>query len=42
MLPSIDHASTEQTATATLDLRLCVSLELSRSTWVVTCLLPEG
>jgi len=41
MLPSIDHASTEQTAIVTLDLTLCVSLELSRSTWLVTCLLPE-
>jgi transposase len=41
MLPSIDHASTEQTAIVTLDLMLCVSLELSRSTWLVTCLLPE-
>jgi transposase len=41
MLPSIDHASTEQTATVALDLTLCASLELSRSTWLVTCLLPE-
>ena len=41
MLPSINHASTKQTATAALDLTLCASLELSRSTWLVTCLLPE-
>ena len=41
MLPSIDHASTKQTATVALDLTLCASLELSRSTWLVTCLLPE-
>ena len=40
MLPSIDHASTEQTATVRPDLMLCASLELSRSTWLVTCLLP--
>ena len=39
MLPSIDHALNEQTATVALT--LCASLELSRSTWLVTCLLPE-
>ena len=39
MLPSIDHALNEQTATVALT--LCASLELNRSTWLVTCLLPE-
>ena len=39
MLPSIDHALNEQTATVALT--LCASLELSRSTWLATCLLPE-
>ena len=42
MLPSIHHASTEQTATVRPDLTLYASLELSRATWLVTCLLPEG
>jgi hypothetical protein len=41
MLPSIHHASTEQTATVRPDLTLYASLELSRATWLVTCLLPE-
>src|ERR1700751_1316283 len=41
MLPSIAHASTEQTATVHPDLTLYASLELSRATWLVTCLLPE-
>src|SRR5689334_13615961 len=41
MLPSIPHASTEQTATVHSDLTLYASLELSRATWLVTCLLPE-
>ena len=41
MLPSIPHASPEQTATVRPDLTLYASLELSRSTWLVTCLLPE-
>ena len=39
MLPSIDHALNEQTATVALT--LCASLELSSSTWLVTGLLPE-
>ena len=42
MLPSIHHASSEQTAAVHPDLTLYVSLELSRSTWLVTCLLPES
>jgi hypothetical protein len=41
MLPNIHHASTEQTASDRPDLTLCASLELSRATWLVTCLLPE-
>jgi hypothetical protein len=41
MLPSVPHASTEQTATVHPDLTLYASLELSRATWLVTCLLPE-
>ena len=41
MLPRIHHASTEQTATVRPDLALYASLELSRATWLVTCLLPE-
>ena len=41
MLPSIHHASTEQTASASPDLTLYASLELSRTTWLLTCLLPE-
>jgi hypothetical protein len=41
MLPSIHHASTEQTTTAHPDPTLYASLELSRATWLVTCLLPE-
>ena len=41
MLPSIYHASTEQTATVRPDLTFYASLELSRATWLVTCLLPE-
>src|SRR5258708_21849559 len=41
MLPSIHHASTEQTASDSPDLTLYASLELSRATWLVTCLLPE-
>jgi hypothetical protein len=41
MLPSIHHAFTEQTATVRPDLTLYASLELSRATWLVTCLLPE-
>ena len=41
MLPSIRCTSTEQTATVHPDLTLYASLELSRSTWLVTCLLPE-
>jgi len=41
MLPSIHDASTEQTATVRPDLTLYALLELSRSTWLVTCLLPE-
>ena len=41
MLPSIHHASTEQTASDRPDLTLYASLELSRATWLVTCLLPE-
>src|ERR1700747_1873647 len=41
MLPSIAHASTEQTATVHPDLTLYASLELSRATWLVTCLSPE-
>ncbi len=40
MLPSMGHPSTEQTTTVRADLTLCASLELSRSTWLVTCLLP--
>ena len=42
MLPSIHHASSEPIATVHPDLTLYASLELSRSTWLVTCLLPEG
>jgi hypothetical protein len=42
MLPSIHHASTEQTATVHPDPTLYASLELSRSTWLVTCLLSEN
>jgi hypothetical protein len=41
MLPSIRRISTEQTSTVQPDLTLYASLELSRSTWLVTCLLPE-
>ena len=41
MLPSIHHASTEQTASDRPHLTLYASLELSRATWLVTCLLPE-
>jgi hypothetical protein len=41
MLPSIRHISTEQTATVQPDLALYASLELSRSTWLITCLLPD-
>src|SRR6266436_4224633 len=41
MLPSIHHASTKQTASDRLDPTLYASLELSRATWLVTCLLPE-
>jgi hypothetical protein len=41
MLPNIHHASTEQTASDRPDLTLYASLELSRATWLVTCLLPE-
>src|SRR6201984_3333795 len=41
MLPSIAHASTEQTATVHPDPTLYASLELSRATWLVTCMLPE-
>jgi transposase len=41
MLPSIHHASTEQTASDSPDLTLYASLELSRATWLLTCLLPE-
>jgi transposase len=41
MLPNIEHASTEQTAAVIPDLALYASLELSRSTWLVTCLMPE-
>jgi transposase len=41
MLPDIPHASTEQTATVHPDLTLYASLELSRATWLVTCVLPE-
>jgi hypothetical protein len=41
MLPSIHHASTEQTTTARPNLTLYASLELSRATWLVTCVLPE-
>jgi transposase len=41
MLPSIRRNSTEQIATGRPDLTLYASLELSRSTWLVTCLLPE-
>ena len=33
MLPSIHHASTEQTASESPDLTLYASLELSRATW---------
>jgi hypothetical protein len=42
MLPSIHHASSEQTAAVHPDLTVYASLELSRSTWLVTCLLPES
>ena len=41
MLANIHHASTEQTATVRADLTLYASLELSRATWLVTCLLSE-
>jgi len=41
MLPSIRNASPERTATVRPDLTLYASLELSRATWLVTCLLPE-
>ena len=41
MLPSIHHASTEQTTSDSPDLTFYASLELSRATWLVTCLLPE-
>jgi transposase len=41
MLPRVPHASTEQTATVPPHLTLYASLELSRATWLVTCLLPE-
>src|SRR5277367_4614568 len=41
MLPSVPHASTEQTATVCPDLTIYASLELSRATWLVTCVLPE-
>jgi transposase len=41
MLPSIHPTSTEQPATAHSDLVLYASLELSRSTWLITCLLPD-
>ena len=40
MLPSIDHALNEQTATGRSD-ALCVAGTGGRSTWLVTCLLPE-
>jgi transposase len=42
MLPSIHHAFSEQTAAVHPDLTLYASLELSRSTWLITCLLPES
>jgi hypothetical protein len=35
MLPSVHHASTEQTAGDSPDLTLYASLELSRATWLV-------
>ena len=38
MLP---HPSPEQTVAVRPDLTLYASLELSRATWLVTCLLPE-
>jgi transposase len=41
MLPSIHHAPTEQTEIVGSDLTLYASLELSRATWLVTCLLPQ-
>ena len=41
MLPSVHHANTEQTASDSPDLTFYASLELSRATWLVTCLLPE-
>jgi transposase len=41
MLPSIRRISTEQTAAVRIDLTLYASLELSRATWLVTCLLPD-
>src|SRR5271154_488264 len=41
MAPSVFHASPEQPATVLPDLTLYASLELSRSTWLVTCLLPD-
>ena len=41
MLPSIHHASTEQTASNSSDLALYASLELSRATWLLTYLVPE-
>jgi transposase len=42
MLPSIHHAFSEQTAAVHPDLTLYASLELSRSTWLITWLLPES
>src|SRR6201997_3796418 len=42
MLPSVHNASSEQTAAVHPDSTLYASLELSRSTWLVTCLSPEG
>src|SRR3982075_1478462 len=41
MLSSVHHANTEQTASDSPDLTFYASLELSRATWLVTCLLPE-
>jgi len=38
MLPSVHHANTEQTASDSPDLTFYASLELSRATWLVTCL----
>jgi hypothetical protein len=42
MLPSTHHASSEQTTAVHPDPTLYASLELSRSTWLVTCLLSES